>query len=125
MKKVMIIIFSLLIIFFIVFTFTEPSIKTMYLKDYDYFKKIDLNEVYNVSISKYTEGGVETDTYIDKSDVDYIYKELSNIQIKEETNKSCDDNSIVYSFNLKNGKSIVITIECEWIIINNKKFLIE
>ena len=38
---------------------------------------------------------------------------------------ACEDNTTVYLITLKDGKKKTITIECDWIIIGDKRYLIE
>ena len=45
------------------------------------------------------------------------------MKIGKETDQVCEDNSTVYNF-IEEEKAIHFEIECDWIIINNKRYLI-
>ena len=127
-KKVL---FSILIIvlciFFIiisVFKKEEPvEIRTKLLKDFEYYQKIDIDNINNLTISTYTEAGGETENIEDKEEIKSLYNRLGNIKVSSETTISCEDNSKIYNF-FGDDETYRIEVECEALIFNNKRYLI-
>lgn len=128
MKKKLIIIFvSLIIIFFIIFKLTKAPIisKKTYLKDNKEYKNIDKNNIYSIEINKYTEGGINSKLITNQEEINNLYQTLMNIKYGEETEMACDDNTTIYVINFNDGTNKKVEIECDWIIIDNKRYLIE
>lgn len=126
-KKIIIISVCLIIIFFIVYKFTrtENNIKITFLKDNEEYKDVTIKNIDNIQINKYTEAGLESKVITNKEDISSVYSDLLNIKYGEETDMACEDNTTIYLITLKNGKKKTITIECDWIIIGDKRYLIE
>ncbi len=126
-KKIIIISVCLIIIFFIVYKFTrtENNIKITFLKDNEEYKDVIVKNIDNIQINKYTEAGLESKVITNKEDISSVYSDLLNIKYGEETDMACEDNTTIYLITLKNGKKKTITIECDWIIIGDKRYLIE
>ena len=126
-KKIIIISVCLIIIFFIVYKFTrtENNIKISFLKDNEEYKDVIVKNSDNIQINKYTEAGLESKVITNKEDISSVYSDLLNIKYGEETDMACEDNTTIYLITLKNGKKKTITIECDWIIIGDKRYLIE
>ena len=104
----------------------EPStFKTIPLRDFDQFKKIDPNNIESLSIIKYTEGGDNEKYITDRDEILNTYNSLSNIKVGKETNMVCEDNTTVYVFKMKDKTSVSFEIECDWIILNKKRYLIK
>ena len=94
------------------------------LMDYGEYQKIDEYNIKKIEIIKYTEGGDDTQE-VDEEDFQKIYKNLKEIKIGKETNMACEDNTTVYKFTLQDDTEIIIEIECDWVIIGNKRYIIE
>lgn len=122
--KFLIIIIFLLIIFFVLYKLTTPSTYTYLFHNANY-KEIDKNNIVNIEVSKYTEGGLDSYVVTDKEELDNLYSYLSNIKIGEETHMACDDNTTIYTINLKDNSNKKVEIECDWIIIDNKRYIIK
>ena len=123
-KKIIIIIIFLLVIFFVMFKFTKSD-SSILLKDSKHYKNLNFNNIESIIINKYTEGGLDSETINDKEEIKKIYNSLKNIKIGEETNMACEDNTTIYVLNFFDGTSDTITIECDWIIIGDKRYLIK
>ena len=89
------------------------------------YKKIKVDDIESITITKYTEGGDNSENISNTNEISKIYNKLSNITLGAETDMTCQDNTISYSFNLKNHNSVYLEIECDWVIINNKRYLIK
>ena len=95
------------------------------LMEYEEYKVITPDNIQKIDINKYTEGG-NIITIIDKQeDIESTYNSLSKINIGKETEQACEDNTTAYVFTLKDGKTISIEIECDWVIIKNKHYRIK
>lgn len=125
-KKIIIISAFLVIIFFIIYNLTEGpnNIKATYIKDNKEYKDIKLSDVQNIRINTYTEGGFNSKIVSDNDELKKIYNDIFNIKYGEETDMACEDNSTTYVIYLKDGSSKSINIECDWIIINKKRYMI-
>lgn len=94
------------------------------LMDYGDYQKIDEYNIKKIEIIKYTEGGDDTQE-VDEEDFQKIYNNLKEIKIGKETNMACEDNTTVYKFTLQDDTEIIIEIECDWVIIGNKRYILE
>ena len=124
MKKVIIILVLLIIVFFVIFEVSKPSNPTL-LKDNENYKDIAVDNIISIVIRRSTEAGIDTEAIVEKDEIESLYEKLSNIKIGKETEMSCDDNSTVYTIYFNNHTTKTIEIECDWIIINNKRYEIE
>ena len=93
--------------------------------DHEYYKGLTLEDVTSVTIIKETEAGIDEKTYEDEKDIEKNYNYWKNKKLGEKTNKSCDDNTTTYVFNLKDNATISIAKECDWVVINNERYLIK
>ena len=125
-KKIIIISAFLVIIFFIIYNLTEGpnNIKATYIKDNKEYKDIKLSDVQNIRINTYTEGGFNSKIVSNNDELKKLYNDIFNIKYGEETDMACEDNSTTYVIYLKDGSSKSINIECDWIIINKKRYMI-
>lgn len=123
-KKVIIILIVLVIIFFIVFNLTSSplKVKTKFLKDNNEYKNVKISDIKDIHVNNYTESGLDSNIVTNKKEIKELYEKLINIKYGNETKKACEDNSVIYIINLKNGKYKTVTIECDWIIIGEKRF---
>ena len=126
-KKILIIMAVLVIIFFIIYRLTikPESVKTTYLKDNKEYKNMSSIDIKDIHINRYTEGGLDTKIVTNEEEINSLYKELINIKYGKETDMACEDNTTIYIINFNDGTNKSITIECDWIIIGNKRYLIE
>ena len=126
-KKIVIIIPILLILLFLIsqieikqeIHINEINIK---LLDHNYYKELKIEDVNKIEISKYTEGGVETKEITDEDEILNNNNSFKNIILTEETQMACEDNTTIYKF-IFNDKEYKIEKECNWFVINNKRYL--
>ncbi len=104
---------------------SNKNIESVSLMNFGEYKNIKLNQIVSVEYIEMTEGGSQVNKITDKEEIIGIYNKLSNFKVGEETNKSCDDNTKKYVFNMNDGSSISIEIECDWIVLNNKRYEIK
>ena len=120
MKKFIYILITLLSLFFIIGCKKDE----IYLISKDEYKDLIKENIKSVSKISLTESGREEINYNEKEEIYQIYNYISNIKITTETKMACDDNTNIYIFNMNNNKKITIEIECDWVLINNKRYLI-
>ena len=94
------------------------------LMDYGDYQKINEENIKKIEIVRYTEGGDLSETVEDDLIVS-TYNNLKNKKIGKETNRTCEDNTTVYIFTLADDTKMKIVIECGWVIIDNKRFILE
>lgn len=125
-KKLIIILVLSIIIFFLVYKLTSKpeQAKENYLKDNKEYNDIDSNNIVSIEVNKYSEAGVDSNLIIDKNEIKKMYNRLSNIKYGEETDMACDDNSTIYTINFNDDSKKKIEIECDWIIIGKKRYMI-
>ena len=89
------------------------------------YNKIVLEDIKSITMTKYTEGGSESTLYDLKKDIEYTYNQLKETKVGKETDMACDDNTTIYTFTLKNDEEISIEFECDWLVTQNKRYLIK
>ncbi|MBQ3468589.1 MAG: hypothetical protein IJH18_00805 [Bacilli bacterium] len=92
------------------------------LLDNDEYKDISLDKINYIEIIKYTEGGDEREKITDQASISRIYNSLNSIELRGLTDRACEDNTTIYAIFLKNGVRKAIEFECDWIIINGKRY---
>ena len=127
MKKILVIIGIVIVIvslIFISFIFQKknPDINLMEYGDY---KDINIDNVKQVEIIKYTEGGDNHQILNNKDDIIRIYNNLKQKKLGKKTNMACEDNTTVYLFTLIDDTKLSIEIECDWVIINKERYLLK
>jgi len=94
------------------------------LSELDEFKIIDLDHVTSVKVVKVTIAGPESEEYKEKPSIESYYNKIGNIKIGQETKMSCEDNSTLYVFVMDDDSRVTFTIECDWLIVGNKRYMI-
>lgn len=121
MKKILLIIMCL-------FIFTgcikEEPVNIKYIKSFDKYKNLYRDNIKSIKKVRYTEGGDQSEEYTTEEDIDKIFNSISSIKLGKETNMTCEDNTTVYIFYLKDGSETFVEIECDWVIVNSKRYLI-
>ena len=93
--------------------------------DHDYYKGLSLEDIVSIEVVFYGEGGEQSKTYTEQDDIERIYNGWKNTKLGKETQQACEDNTTVYIFKLKDNATISIEKECDWVIINKKRYLIK
>jgi hypothetical protein len=99
----------------------EP-VKYSSIFDYEDYKEIKLDNIESITLIKYGMDGDKTKEITDKDEIEKLYNTLKELKVGEETPRSCEDNTTIYRFNMSNGKSVSIEIECDWFVINRKHY---
>lgn len=117
MKKVLIVMTTLLLV--------GCYPKENSLMDYGDNSKISISNIKSIDIVRYTEGGLGERTITEESEIKSTYEALKNKRLEKETNQACDDNTTIYKFNLVDSSTISIELECEWVVIGDKRYLLK
>ena len=104
---------------------TKPKTTEKSVLDHEYYKGLTLEDIVSVEKVFYGEGGEETESFTEQEDIERIYNMWKNTKLGKETNQACEDNTTVYIFKLKDNATISIEKECDWVVINNKRYLIK
>ena len=92
------------------------------IMDLDEYKDIDPSAISSINYITLTEAGRNDEMITDKNEILSIYNYLSKIKVGNETTMACDDNTKIYEFKMASGNIKSIEIECEWIVVNNKRY---
>ncbi len=121
---------SLIVCFVLVFTgigiclWKVPRIKekTIPFLDYELFQDIEKEEITSITVQTITEGGIESEEILSKEEILSTYRYFAERKIGEEVTTRCEDNSKIYTFHFVEKEDIMVTIECDWIIIEGKAY---
>ena len=100
----------------------ESVVENVPLMEFSEFKNIVLDKIESIDYTRLTEAGSDIKTITDKDEIKKIYNSLRNMKVGKETNQACEDNTKIYSFNMNDGKKFKIELECEWLVIGNKRY---
>lgn len=123
MKK-KIILNLLIIITLSILTGCNKSDESTSLMDYGDYKNITEDNIKQIEIIKYTEAGVNT-TLVDENSIISVYNKLKKMKIGRKTEMSCDDNTTIYVFTLADETKLSLEIECDWVVIDNIKYILK
>ena len=104
---------------------TGKKIKPTPVLELKEYKSLKLNRIKAAKMKRYTEGGLEETSAKDQEEIEAMYNRISHLQIISETTQACEDNTTVYEFTMEDDSIINVEIECDWIIIGNKRYMIE
>ena len=105
---------------------TEDIVESKVLTDFDEYKDLNTRtDIVKVTIKRYTVGGRNDEEYNTYEDIRRLQNNITSIKIGKETDRACEDNTTVYTFETSKGLEINVEIECDWLIIGNKRYLIE
>ena len=96
-------------------------IPVLELEDY---KDLKIENIKGAKVLRYTEGGIDVNEAETEEEIKSLYNTVSKLEITEETDQSCEDNTTVFTFTLEENRKISIKIECDWLVYRNKKFML-
>ena len=123
MKK-KIILNLLIIITLSILTGCNKSDESTSLMDYGDYKNVTKDNIKQIEIIKYTEAGSNT-TLVDENSIISVYNKLKKMKIGRKTEMSCDDNTTIYVFTLADETKLSLEIECDWVVIDNIKYILK
>ena len=98
--------------------------ESTFLMDYGDYKNITKDNIKQIEIIKYTEAGANT-TLVDENSIISVYKKLKKMKIGRKTDMSCDDNTTIYVFTLTDETKMSLEIECDWVVIDNIRYILK
>ncbi len=102
----------------------EPK-EVIYLFDHEFYNGFNFDDVESLEVVRYTIAGDQRQTISSQEEVEQIYNMLKNIKIGEKNGLTCEDNTTVYVFTMKNSKKYTVTFDCEWLIIGKDSYTAE
>ena len=116
----------LLLITIVLFSITGCNLNNnqISLMKYGDYQLITRDNIKQIQIIKYTEAGDET-SIVDDNLITKVYNNLATKKIGKKTTRSCDDNTTIYVFTLTDDSKISIEIECDWVVINNERYILK
>ena len=102
----------------------EEPFKTVSLFEMPQYKDKKLDNVLKIEVNKYTVGGLDTTVVEDKQEISNIMYNLLHIRLENETHQVCEDNTTIYIITTEED-TIRVEIECDWVIIGDKRYLIQ
>lgn len=98
--------------------------KEFYLLKHEAYKDFEVDDIINYEVIRYTVAGDNKEEFSDRESIEKAYKGLSETKLGEETNMACEDNTTVFIFYLKDGTTRSFEKECDWFIIDGKRYMI-
>ena len=123
MKK-KIILNLLIIITLSILTGCNKSDESTSLMDYGDYKNVTKDNIKQIEIIKYTEAGANT-TVVDENSIIGVYNKLKKMKIGRKTDMACDDNTTIYVFTLTDETKLSLEIECDWVVIDNIRYILK
>ena len=123
MKK-KIILNLLIIITLSILTGCNKSDESTSLMDYGDYKNVTKDNIKQIEIIKYTEAGSNT-TLVDENSIIGVYNKLKKMKIGRKTDMACDDNTTIYVFTLTDETKMSLEIECDWVVIDNIRYILK
>jgi hypothetical protein len=93
------------------------------LYDHEKYKGFEKKNISKVIDEFYGEGGVETKEYTEENDINRLYDRFSRYKLGIETKQACEDNTHKYRFIMKDGNEYIIEEECDWIVLDGKRYI--
>jgi len=91
------------------------------LMSFNEFKDIAIDKIKSIDYTRFTIAGSDTKKITDKNEIKEIYNNLKKKRVGKEVSTACEDNTTIYTFNMDNKKT-TIEIECDWLVIGNKRY---
>ena len=123
MKK-KIILNLLIIITLSILTGCNKSDESTSLMDYGDYKNVTKDNIKQIEIIKYTEAGANT-ILVDENSIIGVYNKLKKMKIGRKTDMACDDNTTIYVFTLTDETKLSLEIECDWVVIDNIRYILK
>lgn len=114
----------LIIITLSILTGCNKSDESTSLMDYGDYKNVTKDNIKQIEIIKYTEAGSNT-TLVDENSIIGVYNKLKKMKIGRKTDMACDDNTTIYVFTLTDETKLSLEIECDWVVIDNIRYILK
>lgn len=123
-KKIFVLGIILLVVIELLIVFLVFNKSTSLLK-LDEYQEIKEEDIKSINIIKETKGEVENILQTDNKDIKKTIQTLKKYKVGKEVNKTCYDKRTIYLIELKSKKDISIEIECDWLVINGKRYILK
>ena len=101
------------------------NINSIPIMSFDKYKDFVIDDALSLHILRYTVQGIDSEEVNDLDRIKREYNAISKYKVLGEIERSCEDNTTIYEFNLKNGNKVSFEFECDWLVIDNKHYEIE
>ena len=102
----------------------NKNYESTFLMDYGDYKNVTKDNIKQIEIIKYTEAGSNT-TLVDENSIIIVYNKLKKMKIGRKTDMFCDNNTTIYVFTLTDETKLSLEIECDWVVIDNIRYILK
>ncbi|MBR4672200.1 MAG: hypothetical protein IKO78_03235 [Bacilli bacterium] len=82
------------------------------IMELDSYKDLKLEDIVSYEEIRFVYAGDIRKTYTDRETIESVYNMLSEVKIKNTTGASCEDNTTVHKFTVKDGTTYSFEFEC-------------
>ena len=138
MKKIffsiIVLILFILSIFVLIFEKPEEPIvienkpvvtSTTSLMKFGKYKDIKVENIDYIEKIRYTEGGRDSRMITGIGEIESTYKYLNTRIVGSRTEMSCEDNTTIYRFHMKDDTNVSIEIECGVLVMGRNRYILK
>lgn len=89
------------------------------------YKDIKVDDIDYIEKIRYTEGGSDSRIIKGIGEIQSTYNYLSTRVVGSKTEMSCEDNTTVYRFHMKDNTNISIEIECGVLVMEKNRYILK
>ena len=90
--------------------------------EFDKYKGFSIDNVKSLNVIKYTVAGISEETVSEMDEIQSIFNYISRFSVGNETAMACEDNTTIYEFIMKDDSKVSFEIECDWLVVGNKRY---
>ena len=123
-KKVLlgiILVLILLLVLGLIFYKKEEPTVWRPLMELEEYQDLQLENIQSITITRYTEGGSDSELKEEEAEIKRVYSFLKTIQVGNESKTTCDDNTTVYLLT-EEKRETTVEIECDNVVINGVRY---
>ena len=104
----------------------EPKITvSTTLMKFGKYKDIKVDDIDYIEKIRYTEGGSDSRIIKGIGEIQSTYNYLSTRVVGSKTEMSCEDNTTIYRFHMKDDTDISIEIECGVLVMGKNRYILK
>lgn len=106
----------------------EPKViieKTTSLMKFGKYKNIKIDNIDYIEKTRYTEAGSDSRIIKSIGEIQSTYNYLSTRVVGSKTEMSCEDNTTIYRFHMKDDTNISIEIECGVLVMGKNRYILK
>lgn len=103
---------------------TKVTVSTTLMK-FGKYKDIKVDDIDYIEKIRYTEGGSDSRIIKGIGEIQSTYNYLSTRVVGSKTEMSCEDNTTVYRFHMKDNTNISIEIECGVLVMGKNRYILK